>query len=115
MGGAAAHRILEQTADLAGALIFRQEGDISSVQINAAAVGEKAAADGVKEGGFACAVGADDGDEIPGEQVQAQALQGCLFMDGAGVEGLGYFFNLQHEGGPPFAQPCGGAAWAAAF
>lgn len=115
VGCAAAHRILEQTADLAGALIFRQEGDISSVQINAAAVGEKAAADGVKESGFSCAVGADDGDEIPGEQVQAQALQGCLFIDGAGVEGLGYIFNLQHSGCPPFSQPCGGAAWAAAF
>ena len=115
VGCAAAHRILEQTADLAGALIFRQGGDISSVQINAAAVGEKAAADGVEESGFSCAVGADDGDEIPGEQVQAQALQGCLFIDGAGVEGLGYIFNLQHSGWPPFSQPCGGAAWAAAF
>ena len=51
----------------------------------------------------------------PGTIHEKAALQGCLFMDGAGVEGLGYFFNLQHEGGPPFAQPCGGAAWAAAF
>ena len=115
MGGAAAHGVLKQTADLPGALIFRQEGDIFPTQVNAAAIGEKAAADGVKEGGFACAVGADDGDEIPRGQVQTQVLQGYLFIDGAGVEGLGNVFNLQHSGGPPFLRPYGGAAWAVAF
>ena len=75
VGGAAAHRILEQTADLAGALIFRQEGDISSVQINAAAVGEKAAADGVKEGGFACAVLADQRTHLAFLQGEAHVFQ----------------------------------------
>ena len=115
MGGAAAHGVLEQAADLPGALILRLEGDVLAVQVNISAVGEKAAADGVEQSGFARAVGADDGDEVTGVQVQAQVPQGYLFVDGAGVEGFGDVVDLQHVSGPPFARPYGGAAAAAAF
>lgn len=48
-GALPAHRILKQTPDHACTLVLGHEGNIAPVKLDAAAVGVKAAGDGVKQ------------------------------------------------------------------
>ena len=97
----ALHRVLEHPADQLGTLVFRQKGNVLPVQGNGAAVLHKGAADQVKQGGFAGAVGADNGEEFAPIQVQIDLLQGNVFIDGALGKGLGNILYIKHCGGPP--------------
>ena len=60
-------------------------------------VHDKRAGDGVHQGGFAGAVGADDGDKFAGRQVQADIVQRQMLVGSAGGKGFGYMGNRQHE------------------
>ena len=64
-GGGTHHGVLVYAAQVAGALVLRQRGDVDAVQLDAALVGLPGAADGVLHGALSGAVAADDGDEIP--------------------------------------------------
>ena len=94
--GGALERVLEEVADDPAALKFRGEGDVLSAQRDAALVGDEAARNGVEQGGFACAVRADDGSEVARFHPEADAVQGHLFIDRAGVEGLVQVVQFQH-------------------
>ena len=96
VGGRTLERVLEQVADDPAALIFRREGDVLAAQRDAALVGDEAAGDGIEEGGFARAVGADDGGEVSRFHGQADAVQGHFLVDGAGVEGLVQVTKFEH-------------------
>ena len=96
VGGGTFQRVLKHPSDELAALIVRQAGDVLTVQTNVAAVYRERTGNGVEQGGFARAVGAENGDEIAFFQVQTQVCQ-CLFLvDGAGVEGFGNVGNFQH-------------------
>ena len=96
VGCRALERVLKQVADDLAALVLRRKGDVLSAQQNAALVGNKAAGDGVEQGGFARAVGAHDGGKVPGFHVQADTVQGHFFIDRAGVESLVQIVQLKH-------------------
>jgi hypothetical protein len=53
-----------------------QRRDVLPVEEDASAVGPIDAADAVEDAGLARAVGADDGEEVPGVDLQAHARQG---------------------------------------
>ena len=110
VGSRALERVLKQVADDLAALMLRLKGDVLSAQQDAALIRDKAAGDGVEQGGFARAVGAHDGGKIPGLHVQADAVQCYFFIDRAGVEGLVQVVQLKHFHltAPPCQLPHGG-------
>ena len=79
-----------------------QSGDIIPVQHDAPLVNRPDAGDGVEHGGFSRTVSADDGDKVTGIQVERELVQGTLFIDGAGVEGLADLEQVKHGSSPPF-------------
>ena len=91
------HRVLEHAADEKGALVLGQRGDVGPVEHDPPLVHGPDARDGVEQGGFSRAVAADDGDEIAGVQMQAQARQRLLLIDGAGIEGLADAAYVKHS------------------
>ena len=95
-GGGTHHGVLVYAAQVAGALVLRQRGNVDAVQLDAALVGLPGAADGVLHGALSGAVAADDGDEIPVPQRQAQVVQRHALVHGAAVEGLGDVIHFQH-------------------
>ena len=100
-GRAALHGILKQLADHPAPVMGGRPGDVFPVQQNGSPVDQKAAADGVEEGGFSGPVGADNGDKLPGFRLQAHVLQCRPLIRGAGMEGFGYMAHLQHFFTPP--------------
>ena len=76
--------VLVYAAQIAGALVLRQGGNVDAVQLDAALVGLPGTADGVLHGALSGAVAADDGDEIPVPQRQAQVVQRHALVHGAG-------------------------------
>ena len=94
--GGALERVLEEVSDDPAALKFRGEGDVLPAQRDAALVGDEAARNGVEQGGFACTVRADDGGEVACFHPEADTVQGHLFIDRAGVEGLVQVVQFQH-------------------
>ena len=100
-GGSAGHGVLKDAANVGGALMLAQTGDVHAVDDDLAAGHGPDAGDGVQHGGLACAVAADDGDEVALIQLQVQAVQGRLLVDGACVEGLGNILYLKHCLRPP--------------
>ena len=95
------HRVLEHAADVHGAPVFRQGGDILAVEQDLPAVHRPHAGHGVEERGFARAVAADDGDEIAVVKVQIQVDERLLLVDRAGIEGLGDADEVKHRPSPP--------------
>ena len=87
--GRAHHGVLEHAADVLRAAVLRHGGHVHAVEDDAAGVHRPDACDGVEHGGFSGAVAADDGHEIARLQMQGQTVERPLFIDGAGVEGLG--------------------------
>ena len=87
--GRAHHGVLEHAADVLRAAVLRHGGHVHTVEDDAPVVHRPDARNGVEHGGFAGAVAADDGHEIARIQVQGQSVERPLFIDGAGVEGLG--------------------------
>ena len=69
--------------------MFFAVGDILAAQYDPPFIHVKASRDCVEEGGFPCAVAADDGGEIPVCEGQAYVIQRFFFVDGAGVKGFG--------------------------
>ena len=114
MGGGAFQWILKQAANLLAAPVVRQLCDIPAVQRNRAAVRQKGSRDGVEQGGFARAVGAEDGDEIARVQMERQILQRLFLIDRAGVKGQTDVVQLQHLDFPPFLARMAGNAMATA-
>ena len=110
VGRSALERVLKQMPDDLAALVLRRKGHVLPAQQNAALVGDKAAGDGVEQGGFARAVGTHDGGKISGFHLQAHPIQRHLFVDGAGVKGLVQVVQLQHFHFtvPPCWSRCGG-------
>ena len=111
-GGGAHHGVLEDAAEILGAFVLRQAGDVHAVQNNIALVGGENAGDEVQGGGFAGTVAADDGDEIAVLQGQVQAVDGAFLVDGPGIKRLIKIFQFKH-GAPPLrlrASLCSGCA-----
>ena len=94
--GRAHHRVLENAADELRAAMLGPFGDIRAIDDDAALIDRIGPGDGVHERGFACAVAADDRDEIAGVEMQGNVMQGKLFGNRARIEGLGDMFNRQH-------------------
>ena len=111
-GSGAHHGVLEDAAEILGAFVLRQAGDVHAVQNNIALVGGENAGDQVQGGGFAGTVAADDGDEIAVLQSQVQAVDGAFLVDGPGIKRLIKIFQFKH-GAPPLrlrALLCSGCA-----
>ena len=87
--GRAHHGVLEHAADVLRAAVLRHGSHVHTVEDDAPVIHRPDTRDGVEHGGFAGSVAADDGHEIARLQVQGQAVERPLFVDGAGVEGLG--------------------------
>ena len=100
-GGGAGHGVLEDAADVGGTLVLAQLGHIDAVNEDLALVHGPDTGHRVQHGGLTRAVAADDGDEVPLVQLQVQAVQRGLLVDGTGVEGLGYVLDLKHFLHPP--------------
>ena len=100
-GGGAGHGVLKDPADVLGPLVLAQAGDVGAIDHDLALVHRPDAGHRVQHGGFARAVAPDDGDEIALVQMERQSVQGRLFVDGAGVEGLGNVLNVKHGAVPP--------------
>ena len=94
--GRAHHGVLKHAADVLCATKLRHGGHVHAVEDDAPVVHRPDARDGVKHGGFSGAVAADDGHEIARLQVQRQPVERPLFVDRAGVEGLGDMVQCQH-------------------
>ena len=95
-GGGSLHGVLEDPADEGRPLEFRQAGNILPADGNAAAVHGKSPGDGVEQGGFARAVAADNGDEVPLVEMEGEVVQSRPGVDGTRVEGLGDVFQIKH-------------------
>ncbi len=91
------HGILKHTADIAGALVLGQLGDVDSINFNAAFVHQPGAGNGIEQGGFSGAVAADDGHKIAVVQREAHIPQGTFFIDGAGIERFGNVPDFKHD------------------
>ena len=96
MGRGALHGVLENPADVQRPFMLFQEGDVLPVQGNAALVQQEGAADGVEQGGFPRAVGADDGQEFPGGHMQAHMVQGGMLDGRAFFKNLYRVLNIKH-------------------
>ena len=106
MGRSTLQRVLEQMTDHFTAAIFPQERDVLTVQLNGALIYIEITGNCAKHGGFACAVGADNGGKLSGIQMQAQIVQCGLLVDGTGVKGLGNIGQCQHFAPPRRAAFC---------
>ena len=104
-GGGAHHGVLEHTADILGPLMLRHVGQVHTANGDAAGIHRPHAGHGVEQSGLAGAIAADDGDEVAVVQVQADAPQGGLFVDRAGVEGLPDILYVKHCGHLPSQHP----------
>ena len=93
-GRGAFQGVLKEPADEFAALVIRKTGDILPVQTDGSLVHHERAGDRAEQGGFARAVGAENGDKIAGVQMQVNAVQGFFLVDGAGVEGFGNVTDL---------------------
>jgi hypothetical protein len=60
----------------AGPAVGRQTCQVFAFQENGAGGGWKQAVDDIEAGGFAGAVGADEGQDLPGSDVEAHLIQG---------------------------------------
>ena len=98
MGGRAAQRVLEHTADVLGAAVVRHKRDVLVIQRDGTSIRDELACNGVEHRGLACAVGADDGGKVAVFQIQVDLLQSQLFVDGAGVKGFADVFQFKHGG-----------------
>ena len=76
--------------------MLRHVGHIDAVDLDGAEVRLPDTGDGVLQCGLTGAVAADNGDEIAFFNMQVQTVQGCLGIDGAGVEGLLQIGELKH-------------------
>ena len=102
-GGSAHHRILEHAADVLGALMLRQAGDILPVDEDLTHINGPDTGHCVEHRGLARTVAADDGDKIAVFERQVKAFQGNFLIDRTGVEGLIDIFDLKHGSSPPFS------------
>jgi len=95
-GGGAHHGVLEHTANVSGALVLRQAGDILTINNNLAHIHRPHTGNSIQHGGLARTVAADYGDEIAVLQCQVQIIQGNLLVDRTGVKSLVNVFDLKH-------------------
>ena len=95
-GGGAPEGVLKEPANDLAALVVRQEGNVLAVQHNGAGIQPEGSGDGTEEGGFPRTVGAQDGDKVPGIQVEINAPQGYFLVDGADTEGFLNIGQSQH-------------------
>ena len=100
-GGGAGHGVLEHAANVSGALMLAQAGDVHVVDQDLALVHRPHTGNGIQHGGFACAVATDDGNEITFVQLQVQAVQGGFLVHRACIEGFGNILDLKHFLRPP--------------
>ena len=100
-GGSAGHGVLEHAANVSGALMLAQAGDVHAVNEDLALVHRPHTGNGIQHGGFTCTVAADDGNEIALVQLQAQPVQGGLLVHRACIEGFGNILDLKHFLRPP--------------
>ena len=100
-GGSAGHGVLEHAANVGGALMLAQTGDVHTVDQNFALVHRPHTGHGIQHGGFTSTVAADDGDEIALVQLQVQTVQGGLLVHCTCIEGFGNILDLKHFLRPP--------------
>ena len=100
-GGRAGHGVLKNAADVGGALVLAQFGDVDAVDQNLALVYGPDTGHRVQHGGFTRTVAADDSDEVALIQLQVQPVQGRFLIDGTCIEGLGDILDLKHFSHPP--------------
>ena len=92
----ARHRVLEHACHALGAGPHGHACDVHAIDGDSAAVHRLVARNGVQKGGLAGPIGANDGDELPGRNVQRHAAQGAGFDRCAGVEGDFEVLGAQH-------------------
>ena len=98
------HGVLEDAADVLGALVFGPFRDVRARDDDAARIDAEGARDGVHQRRLARAVAADDGHEVAGRKVKRDAPERIFLRDRAGVEGLRDVFEPEHQRSPPFAR-----------
>ena len=86
--GAAAHGVLKETPDLLGTLVLGGQRDIRTVQRDFAGVGDEASGNRAEERRLACAVCADNGDEVARADMERDIVERKLCVLGAGIEGF---------------------------
>ena len=84
----ALHGVLKDAAEELGALVFRHARHVHAVDLDGAIIRLPHAGDGVEQGGLARAVAADDGDKFAVSDLQIEAIERRLGVDGTGVERL---------------------------
>ena len=100
-GSSAGHGVLEHAANVGGALMFTQAGDVHTVDQNFALVHRPYTGNGIQHSGFTRTVAADHGNKIPLVQLQVQAVQGGFLVHRACIEGFGNILDLKHFLRPP--------------
>ena len=88
------------------AAIFPHKRDVLPVQLNSALIHVEITGNRAKYGGFARAVGTNDGGKFACVQMKAQIVQRRLLIDGTGVKGLGNIGECQHFAPPRRAAFC---------
>ncbi|MPM38180.1 hypothetical protein SDC9_84807 [bioreactor metagenome] len=104
VGGGAQHGVLKHPADVFGPAMLRQAGNVHPVDGDGPGIHAVYSGHAVEQRGLACAVAADDGDEVPRLQVQSHTPQRRLFVDGARVEGFKNAIDMQHAMPSPFPE-----------
>ena len=96
------HRVLEDAADVLGALELALAGYVHAVYAYRAAVYLKGARDGVEHRALARAVAAYDRDKVAVVEAEIKAPERGFGVYRAGVEGLGDVVKLEHCSYPPW-------------
>ena len=103
-GGGAPQGVLVETADVQRPPVVLLPGDVLLPQENFAAVREDFSQNGVEQGRFARAVGAQNGDKLTRRHLQGQAVQSQLLVNGARLKALGQLLdgerNAAHAAAP---------------
>ena len=106
VGGGTAHGVLEDAAQVPGALGLGETRDVLAVQLDDARVQRVDAGDHVEQRGLAGSVAADDGNEVAVVQGEVDAGEGALLGDGALVERLGDVREPKHPTHLPSCTSC---------
>ena len=100
VGSSAFERVLEQAANRLGAAEIRLEGHIHPIQQNAAGIRNKAACNGIEQGGFARAVGTHNGSELAAFHMQIDIGQRFFLVHRTGVKGHTDMVQIKHGSCP---------------
>ena len=90
------HGVLKNAADINGALVFRQAGNILPVDEYLSRIHAVSACNSIKHGGFSRSVAADDGYEFAVLDREIKPAKRVLCINGTGIKGEVYVMKLNH-------------------